>query len=125
MSRRPPRSTLFPYTTLFRSLSRPHPSPAPPFGARSRPATRLRRLLRTRRPRCRSGVASASRAPADRASSPLQRALGPTLPCADPTIPAGVTLSVERWVSQRVGSLAATIGTSHPAHLSDRTHSPR
>src|SRR2546426_9320682 len=24
MIRRPPRSTLFPYTTLFRSLSRPH-----------------------------------------------------------------------------------------------------
>src|SRR3712207_8721274 len=25
MIRRPPRSTLFPYTTLFRSLVRPHP----------------------------------------------------------------------------------------------------
>src|SRR2546422_6122759 len=30
MIRRPPRSTLFPYTTLFRSLSRPPRVPAPP-----------------------------------------------------------------------------------------------
>src|SRR2546430_7724753 len=28
MIRRPPRSTLFPYTTLFRSLPRPHRRPA-------------------------------------------------------------------------------------------------
>src|SRR3712207_7671094 len=33
MIRRPPRSTLFPYTTLFRSVQRPHvalPTPRPP-----------------------------------------------------------------------------------------------
>src|SRR5437762_11386375 len=30
MIRRPPRSTLFPYTTLFRSRWTPHSSPAPP-----------------------------------------------------------------------------------------------
>src|SRR3712207_7763435 len=41
MIRRPPRSTLFPYTTLFRSISEdlPMPSarplPAPPFGRRA------------------------------------------------------------------------------------------
>src|SRR2546421_12471594 len=29
MIRRPPRSTLFPYTTLFRSLVSPHRSPIP------------------------------------------------------------------------------------------------
>src|ERR1039457_7410902 len=29
MIRRPPRSTLFPYTTLFRSEHRPHPRPKP------------------------------------------------------------------------------------------------
>src|SRR3712207_7622589 len=29
MIRRPPRSTLFPYTTLFRSPARPRPTPAP------------------------------------------------------------------------------------------------
>src|SRR3712207_7309662 len=29
MIRRPPRSTLFPYTTLFRSGGRPHPRPGP------------------------------------------------------------------------------------------------
>src|SRR5438874_7408804 len=29
MIRRPPRSTLFPYTTLFRSCSRARPKPAP------------------------------------------------------------------------------------------------
>src|SRR4051812_49517986 len=30
MTRRPPRSTLFPYTTLFRSLGRYHPAVAVP-----------------------------------------------------------------------------------------------
>src|SRR5256885_16897593 len=30
MIRRPPRSTLFPYTTLFRSLHRTQPHPVPP-----------------------------------------------------------------------------------------------
>src|SRR5262245_62798603 len=34
MIRRPPRSTLFPYTTLFRS--RPRPAPGPPPGHRPR-----------------------------------------------------------------------------------------
>src|SRR5215469_17663044 len=47
MIRRPPRSTLFPYTTLFRSLLRPRcsriPLPAPPVSGRSkdRKSTRL------------------------------------------------------------------------------------
>src|SRR6516164_10923894 len=49
MIRRPPRSTLFPYTTLFRSLSevlpaRPRPRPAIPCAAgpaRDRKSTRL------------------------------------------------------------------------------------
>src|SRR2546430_3540523 len=38
MIRRPPRSTLFPYTTLFRSPSSPSgaPPPAPPFGGTHR-----------------------------------------------------------------------------------------
>src|SRR3712207_8342646 len=36
MIRRPPRSTLFPYTTLFRSLSASPPvSPAPPSASRA------------------------------------------------------------------------------------------
>src|SRR2546425_1868635 len=30
MIRRPPRSTLFPYTTLFRSPRKPRPAPNPP-----------------------------------------------------------------------------------------------
>src|SRR3712207_7851562 len=37
MIRRPPRSTLFPYTTLFRSLRRGAAQPAQPAG-RNRPA---------------------------------------------------------------------------------------
>src|SRR2546430_11890383 len=40
MIRRPPRSTLFPYTTLFRSTAAHWPHPAPPpirMGARRRP----------------------------------------------------------------------------------------
>src|SRR2546429_3753834 len=32
MIRRPPRSTLFPYTTLFRSPQMPQPDPLPPEG---------------------------------------------------------------------------------------------
>src|SRR2546421_8139421 len=36
MIRRPPRSTLFPYTTLFRSCSPHRPSPAPWASGRSR-----------------------------------------------------------------------------------------
>src|SRR2546430_13143691 len=49
MIRRPPRSTLFPYTTLFRSRSRvrharsgvPDPDAAPPPNRRDRKSTRL------------------------------------------------------------------------------------
>src|SRR6266511_3298280 len=43
MIRRPPRSTLFPYTTLFRS-ARPAPAPCgPPAGARAHPGRPWRR----------------------------------------------------------------------------------
>src|SRR5260370_37696325 len=54
MIRRPPRSTLFPYTTLFRSLARhgwpnsPTTAPAGPANARS--ATRRPSSSRCRRP---------------------------------------------------------------------------
>src|SRR2546430_10641524 len=48
MIRRPPRSTLFPYTTLFRSLSRVE-SPAPVGGARE-PASQCGRVARLERP---------------------------------------------------------------------------
>src|SRR5262245_62628983 len=41
MTRRPPRSTLFPYTTLFRSLKECHP--ACPFKARPQPLRKSRR----------------------------------------------------------------------------------
>src|SRR3989449_9136558 len=37
MIRRPPRSTLFPYTTLFRSQWRPTYEPGDPVGSRARP----------------------------------------------------------------------------------------
>src|SRR3712207_7218762 len=43
MIRRPPRSTLFPYTTLFRSSTRPAPPrspPPPPPWRRSEPSVR-------------------------------------------------------------------------------------
>src|SRR5438034_7287337 len=46
MIRRPPRSTLFPYTTLFRSLPRPRPEARPSRraqGAPPRPCGRPRR----------------------------------------------------------------------------------
>src|SRR5688572_31591426 len=44
MIRRPPRSTLFPYTTLFRSHQRPHRrGPAPPNGRPDRAGARVAR----------------------------------------------------------------------------------
>src|SRR5690606_39459679 len=46
--RRPPRSTLFPYTTLFRSPARPPCPPAPAQLPAARPATRSG----TTSPRC-------------------------------------------------------------------------
>src|SRR5690349_22544051 len=56
MIRRPPSSTLFPYTTLFRSLQRPRPAradravgPEPePARARVRPAAGRARAVRRR-----------------------------------------------------------------------------
>src|SRR3712207_6905453 len=54
MIRRPPRSTLFPYTTLFRSLRRLLEGPALPLRRRRRPhVVRHHRLdlARRRRPR--------------------------------------------------------------------------
>src|SRR3712207_7459312 len=59
MIRRPPRSTLFPYTTLFRSR-RPHPLRAPP------PATvpsRRRAVVASPRPRAGSALAPQSAPP--------------------------------------------------------------
>src|SRR2546427_6667367 len=48
MIRRPPRSTLFPYTTLFRSRGggAPHP-PAPWGGGRAAPRPHFRLVLRS------------------------------------------------------------------------------
>src|SRR2546422_8603475 len=42
MIRRPPRSTLFPYTTLFRSA----PAPPPVSSARAIPTTVIRRIMK-------------------------------------------------------------------------------
>src|SRR2546422_1761799 len=48
MIRRPPRSTLFPYTTLFRSLLFDHPDPYPLFSVlrQTQPVARIEMLLR-------------------------------------------------------------------------------
>src|SRR5438874_3691266 len=43
MLRRPPRSTLFPYTTLFRSRTRPPSEHRRPPGDRARGSSRFRR----------------------------------------------------------------------------------
>src|SRR5438309_4413076 len=48
MIRRPPRSTLFPYTTLFRSLARPRPARAEDEGSRHRGAAGRRDRKSTR-----------------------------------------------------------------------------
>src|SRR5258708_12041479 len=47
MIRRPPRSTLFPYTTLFRSTRRAWPGGPAGAGSRWRPADRRRRPRRS------------------------------------------------------------------------------
>src|SRR5688572_31908264 len=49
MIRRPPRSTLFPYTTLFRSPSRPGRGRPAARGARRRSSSRARRSRRDRK----------------------------------------------------------------------------
>src|SRR3712207_8603266 len=60
MIRRPPRSTLFPYTTLFRSLRR-HACRADPRGRPGAPAERLRAEQgRRRRARHRAGAVPAA-----------------------------------------------------------------
>src|SRR5687767_15294553 len=51
MLRRPPRSTLFPYTTLFRS--KPRPARAARFPLQSMPVRRLTRK-KSERPKCRA-----------------------------------------------------------------------
>src|SRR5256885_14784112 len=53
MIRRPPRSTLFPYTTLFRSADRAE--------VREDPLFRLRHLVRSELPRLLDGVAAGPR----------------------------------------------------------------
>src|SRR2546425_4859020 len=45
MIRRPPRSTLFPYTTLFRSLFLATPPPLPPFPTHQRRQNQRLRAL--------------------------------------------------------------------------------
>src|SRR3712207_8530481 len=72
MIRRPPRSTLFPYTTLFRSTARTRrPSPPPAPGGRhdeahgGRVSQRLQRTLAQRR--CTGGVCRSVDAPTRRA----------------------------------------------------------
>src|SRR6266581_7168969 len=47
MIRRPPRSTLFPYTTLFRSSASPARTPGRPRRGRCRPARAPRRRPRS------------------------------------------------------------------------------
>src|SRR5438876_6046943 len=46
MIRRPPRSTLFPYTTLFRSVRRGRPDPARPHSTDPRRQGRRERAVR-------------------------------------------------------------------------------
>src|SRR2546425_8427982 len=56
MIRRPPRSTLFPYTTLFRSGRLPSPPPRAGRGGRTRPRTAPARAAGPASPRPVAGV---------------------------------------------------------------------
>src|SRR2546430_4411094 len=59
MIRRPPRSTLFPYTTLFRSRSRGSIAPPPSWGRCSTRVTRFRKSWA--KGACRSSTSPARR----------------------------------------------------------------
>src|SRR2546428_8370402 len=68
MIRRPPRSTLFPYTTLFRSLlplAHPCSSPTAPGRHRSWPPVGTRREVLDRRPGTATGRGSDRRTKSD------------------------------------------------------------
>src|SRR3712207_7511152 len=68
MIRRPPRSTLFPYTTLFRSFPPPRAgSRPPPAAAADRPRPAAARLPPAEAPR------PPAAAPPRRAAAPLRR----------------------------------------------------
>src|SRR5258705_1992196 len=54
MIRRPPRSTLFPYTTLFRSVTSPQRLLCHPYMTAARPAPRSNRRLADKSPSRRS-----------------------------------------------------------------------
>src|SRR5260370_7611334 len=60
MIRRPPRSTLFPYTTLFRSLPRGHPLAPRPHGSSAETGGPLS-IVPIVRPLTRKGVDSTAR----------------------------------------------------------------
>src|SRR5438876_9152197 len=62
MLRRPPRSTLFPYTTLFRSFSTPveEMAPVPPLWTRGKSAIRMA-IRRTRGVHCGARTCAAQR----------------------------------------------------------------
>src|SRR3712207_8101294 len=59
MIRRPPRSTLFPYTTLFRStqIAREHDEVTRPYGGRQPPAERFH-LISRRHDQCGHSVSA-------------------------------------------------------------------
>src|SRR2546426_4574506 len=60
MIRRPPRSTLFPYTTLFRSPDEARLAPVPQQPVGLREPARVRRAFR-REPGCRTGDRKSTR----------------------------------------------------------------
>src|SRR2546422_6669326 len=73
MIRRPPRSTLFPYTTLFRSAESPAPAPLP---HRDGAARDVRRLAGPRREEQSPGRDPSDRFQADRKSTRLNSSHG-------------------------------------------------
>src|SRR3712207_9152482 len=108
MIRRPPKSTLFPYTTLFRSLR--HPRLARALPARLRPGRRARRAAARgehggRRPaQRRRPAAVGAPATAAAAAAPLRRLLRRRLAGADAG-PADAAVAVDepRSEERRVG----------------------
>src|SRR2546429_5044991 len=74
MIRRPPRSTLFPYTTLFRSSRPPGETPATPFRSRDR-GRQGRDPVRHAAGRCRASAPSSCSMRSEEHTSELQSRL--------------------------------------------------
>src|SRR3990167_263263 len=119
MIRRPPRSTLFPYTTLFRSIGGPPDPRADRRALPRRPArplapAALQRALRVPQPFRSSHVRARRRSPAPRAHPLARRRPHPVR--TPPTARAGHPSRVGR-AARATAQAKSTVSLIVPAHV--------